>query len=82
MQRNEKDYAMERDHPARHQDVHHYAVFALNMALSLLAMYLVMFSMIDSWGDFRNNLNMLYMAITMICPHGHRHARDHGRDVC
>jgi uncharacterized protein (DUF305 family) len=29
-----------------------------------------MFSMIDGWGDFRNNLNMLYMAITMWAPMG------------
>jgi hypothetical protein len=26
--------------------------------------------MIDGWGDFRNNLNMLYMAITMWAPMG------------
>ncbi|KKD57335.1 hypothetical protein VM57_09230 [Stenotrophomonas maltophilia] len=47
-----------------------YALFALNMALSLVAMYLVMFTMIDTWGDFRNNLNTLYMALTMVAPMG------------
>lgn len=47
-----------------------YAMFALNMALSLVAMYLVMFSMIDGWGDFRHNLNMLYMSVTMAAPMG------------
>ncbi|WP_450088446.1 DUF305 domain-containing protein [Rhizobium terrae] len=26
--------------------------------------------MIDSWSDFRNNLNMLYMALTMVAPMG------------
>jgi uncharacterized protein (DUF305 family) len=47
-----------------------YLLFAVNMALGLAAMYLVMFSMIDGWGDFRNNLNTLYMALTMVAPMG------------
>ncbi|MES5047818.1 MULTISPECIES: DUF305 domain-containing protein [Rhizobium] len=47
-----------------------YAMFAVNMLLSLVVMYFVMFSMIDGWGDFRNNLNMLYMALTMVAPMG------------
>jgi len=33
-------------------------------------MYFVMFSMIDGTRDFRNNLNMLYMAVTMWAPMG------------
>jgi uncharacterized protein (DUF305 family) len=49
---------------------HPYAMFAVNMLLSLVVMYVVMFSMIDGWGDFRNNLNMLYMALTMVAPMG------------
>lgn len=40
------------------------------MALSLLIMYAAMFTMIDGWGDFRNNLNMLYMTLTMWAPMG------------
>lgn len=48
----------------------HYAMFAVNLALSLVVMYFVMFSMIDSWNDFRNNLNMFYMALTMVAPMG------------
>ncbi|KAB2684386.1 DUF305 domain-containing protein [Brucella tritici] len=47
-----------------------YLMFWINMILGLVAMYVVMFSMIDGWGDFRNNLNMLYMAITMWAPMG------------
>lgn len=47
-----------------------YLLFWINMALGLAVMYLVMFSMIDGWGDFRNNLNMLYMAVTMWAPMG------------
>lgn len=40
------------------------------MALSLAMMYVTIFSMIDGWPDFRNNLNMLYMALTMVAPMG------------
>jgi uncharacterized protein (DUF305 family) len=29
-----------------------------------------MFTMIDGWGDFRNNLNMFYMTVTMWAPMG------------
>lgn len=47
-----------------------YVLFGVNMVLSLAAMYLVMFSMIDGWPDFRNNINMLYMALTMVAPMG------------
>ena len=47
-----------------------YLLFWINMILGLIVMYVVMFSMIDGWGDFRNNLNMLYMAITMWAPMG------------
>lgn len=47
-----------------------YVIFGLNMALSLAAMYLVMFTMIDTGADFRNNLNMFYMALSMVAPMG------------
>jgi uncharacterized protein (DUF305 family) len=47
-----------------------YLMFAVNMVLSLIVMYLAMFSMIDGWKDFRNNLNTLYMALTMVAPMG------------
>ena len=45
-------------------------MFWVNMLLGLAVMYVVMFTMIDGLGDFRNNLNMLYMAITMWAPMG------------
>lgn len=54
----------------KHNGIHHYTMFAVNMALSLVVMYFVMFSMIDGWSDFRNNLNMFYMALTMVAPMG------------
>jgi uncharacterized protein (DUF305 family) len=47
-----------------------YWMFALNLALSLIPMYLAMFTMIDGSGDYRNNVNMLYMALTMLAPMG------------
>lgn len=47
-----------------------YSMFWINMILGLIVMYVVMFSMIDGWSDFRNNLNMLYMAVTMWAPMG------------
>lgn len=52
------------------QHQRHYTMFAVNMVLSLVVMYLVMFSMIDGRKDFRNNLNTLYMALTMVAPMG------------
>ncbi|HMN13598.1 MAG TPA: DUF305 domain-containing protein [Bellilinea sp.] len=36
--------------------------------LSFIAMYLVMFSMIDKWDSFFNNINMAYMAGLMVAP--------------
>lgn len=47
-----------------------YWLFALNMLLSFAAMYAFMFSMIDGWSDFFNNLNMGYMALTMLAAMG------------
>ena len=49
---------------------HPYLMFWTNMALGLIVMYVVMFTMIDGLRDFRNNLTMLYMAITMWAPMG------------
>ena len=47
-----------------------YMMFWVNMVLGLAVMYVVMFTMIDGLGDFRNNLNMFYMALTMWAPMG------------
>ena len=52
------------DHGAQHA----YGLFALNVGASFLAMYLLMFSMIDGWSDFYNNINMVYMALSMVAP--------------
>ena len=42
---------------------HAYVLFALNMPLSFIAMYFLMFTMVDRFADFFNNLNMGYMAL-------------------
>lgn len=65
-------------HPAHNSSQEHsdhgagrpYLMFWLNMVLALVVMYVVMFSMIDGFHDFRNNLNMFYMAVTMWAPMG------------
>ena len=49
---------------------HHYMMLGLNLVVSTIIMYLVMFTMIWSFGDFFNNLNMFYMALTMATPMG------------
>jgi uncharacterized protein (DUF305 family) len=57
-------------HEAHGQHGRPYLMFWINMALGLVVMYVVMFSMIDTRADFHNNLNMAYMAITMWAPMG------------
>jgi hypothetical protein len=47
-----------------------YAMLAINLAISLAIMYLVMFAMINSLGEFVQNLNFLYMALMMWAPMG------------
>jgi hypothetical protein len=49
---------------------HHYKMLALNLLISLVIMYFVMFTMIWSAGDLVNNVNMFYMALTMATPMG------------
>jgi uncharacterized protein (DUF305 family) len=45
-----------------------YGLFGLNLMLSLLIMYLAMFAMIWSRGEFIQNINFLYMALVMWAP--------------
>jgi hypothetical protein len=47
-----------------------YLMLWVNMVLGLAVMYVVMFTMIDGLRDFKNNLNMFYMAVTMWAPMG------------
>ena len=48
----------------------HYVMLAVNLILSAIVMYLAMFTMIWSFADFFNNLNMVYMALIMWAPMG------------
>ena len=48
----------------------HYWMLALNLLVSAVIMYFVMFTMIWSAGDLFNNLNTFYMALMMVTPMG------------
>ena len=48
----------------------HYRMLAVNLGLSLLVMYVAMFAMIWSFGEFIQNVNFLYMALVMWAPMG------------
>ena len=47
---------------------HHYTMLAVNLLLNLVIMYLAMFAMIYSWGEFIQNINFAYMALVMWAP--------------
>ncbi len=56
-------------HSAGHGSMkQHYAMLGINLAISTVVMYFVMFSMIDGLGSFYHNINMFYMALTMVAP--------------
>lgn len=46
----------------------HYRMLGANLGLSAVVMYLVMFTMINSTGEFYNNLNNVYMTAMMVSP--------------
>ena len=48
----------------------HYKMLGLNLAISLAIMYVVMFAMIYSLGEFIQNINFFYMALMMWAPMG------------
>jgi uncharacterized protein (DUF305 family) len=66
----------EMDHGQGHADTdkdmmrRHYLMFGLNMIISTIIMYLVMFEMIRGWGEFIQNISFFYMALTMAMPMG------------
>jgi hypothetical protein len=49
---------------------HHYRMLAINLTISLVIMYVAMFAMIWSFGEFVQNLNFFYMALVMWAPMG------------
>jgi uncharacterized protein (DUF305 family) len=46
----------------------HYLMLGVNLLLSLIIMYVAMFAMIWSWGEFVQNINFFYMALVMWAP--------------
>ena len=50
------------------EHTHHYRALALMAGLSFLAMYGLMYAMVDSRGDIYNSVNQLYMAGLMTAP--------------
>lgn len=64
---------MEQDHGqhgamGKDMEWHHYRMLAINLGLSLIIMYVAMFAMIWSWGEFIQNVNFFYMALVMWAP--------------
>lgn len=57
-----------RDDQQGHMDRNPYAMLALNLTISLVIMYLAMFAMIWSSGEFIQNINFFYMALVMWAP--------------
>jgi uncharacterized protein (DUF305 family) len=47
---------------------HHYLMLGVNLLLSLIIMYVAMFAMIWTWGEFVQNINFFYMALVMWAP--------------
>ena len=47
---------------------HHYMMLGVNLLLSLIIMYVAMFAMIWTWGEFIQNINFFYMALVMWAP--------------
>jgi hypothetical protein len=62
-----KDHAKSAHHESGSKP---YVMLAVNLGLSLLVMYVAMFAMIWSWGEFVQNINFFYMALTMAMPMG------------
>lgn len=48
--------------------VGHYGRFAVMIALSFIAMYVLMYSMVDAFSSVYNNVNQVYMAGLMAAP--------------
>ena len=59
---------MEHDHKAMRRGGSSYLMLGLNLLISGISMYFVMFTMIDGLLDFYNNLNTFYMVLMMVAP--------------
>ena len=52
----------------KHQTENHYPYLAIMAALSYIAMYILMYAMVHTFGDGSNSLNQAYMAGLMTAP--------------
>ena len=60
---------MDHKHEAGHgSGTSAYVMLGLNLVVSAIIMYFVMFTMIDGLPEFYHNLNMSYMALMMVAP--------------
>jgi DUF305 family protein family protein len=59
---------LEHDSKAMNRGGSPYPMLAINLLISGIIMYFVMFTMIDGLLDFYHNLNMLYMTLMMVAP--------------
>lgn len=64
------EQGMQQQHMSHEMTRSHYRILGLNLVISLIIMYFVMFTMIWTFGDFFNNVNMFYMALMMATPMG------------
>ena len=47
----------------QHKKENHYRHLGIMAALSFVAMYILMYSMVNVFGDVYNNVNQVYMAV-------------------
>lgn len=52
----------------QHTNMNHYPRFLLMVFLSFIAMYILMYAMVDSFSSVFNNINQVYMAGLMAAP--------------
>ena len=51
-----------------HEDHNPYARLLVMSVLSFISMYILMYSMVNTWDNVFNNVNQFYMAATMTAP--------------
>jgi uncharacterized protein (DUF305 family) len=52
-------------HPQHGEYSQHYSKFAIMIVVSFIAMYVLMYAMVDSYSNMIHNVNQLYMALLM-----------------
>ena len=65
-----KDPEMRTGHGAHRGGHHSYARFGVMLLLSFIAMYGLMYAMVDRWANVHHSLNQAYMAGLMTAPMG------------